>query len=504
MKKVLLFSIALIFSTLIGLVVPYYFEDKVHIDDFNNISVLNQGVAGYSDTNIVNYKIYDSGKLLGVVSNKEKLFDDIKNYDFHTDNDYDRNKIDLTDNIYIVEEFSKIIYENIDDSILKYLANNECIGIEAKSVEFSTDEGLYDKIFIANEEDFKKARDQFILNFISQDTLNKINRGERIDSPLSFGSVETGISIKQKMEISKGITTPDHILQNEKEIYEFLCYGHNNERQYYTTKQGDTLAGVGYYFKNMSAKQLMMLNPDIIKDENQIIEVGTVLNVTYYTSPLTITVSKERLAQEVVFPEATIYIEDKALPIGQSKVETEESNGIRNVLYTETWVNGVLQDGNEKSSVIVKTPTQGRVIIGAGSIIPRITAGSGNWRWPVSNPIITCDYYCYAGHGGVDFYNLYKPWDYVLAIDGGTIIDKGWTNIGGNYVRIDHHNGYITYYGHFSAPAYVEVGQNVSVGEILGPIGMTGNATGPHVHLAMYENGFLINPCSVLNCSLLY
>ena len=109
-----------------------------------------------------------------------------------------------------------------------------------------------------------------------------------------------------------------------------------------------------------------------------------------------------------------------------------------------------------------------------------------------------------AGHGGVDFYNLYKPWDYVLAIDSGVVIDTGWTGIGGYYARVDHNNGYITYYGHFSSPAYVEVGQSVTAGEILGPIGMTGNATGPHVHLAMYENGILINPCSVLNCSILY
>ena len=154
-------------------------------------------------------------------------------------------------------------------------------------------------------------------------------------------------------------------------------------------------------------------------------------------------------------------------------------------MYAETWVNGVLQDGTEKSSVVVKTPTQGKILIGAGSKIPTGRAGTGNWRWPVQNPLITCDFYCYAGHGGVDFYNLYNPWDYVLAVDNGIVLDKGWTDLGGYYIRIDHQNGYVTYYGHFSSMPFAEVGQNVMVGDVLGPIGMTGNATGPHVHLAM-------------------
>ena len=504
MKKVILFSIAIIFSAVLGLIVPHYFNDTFTIEGTQNKAILEQNIEGYSDTNKVINKIYNSGKLIGIVKDLDNINNEIKNHQFNVDYEINKDLIGLTENIYIVEELSKVIYEDIDEKILDYLVSNNCIGVEAVCVNFSTDEGIYDKIFINDENDFKNAKNQFVLNFISQDTLNKINTGENISSPLSFGSVETGINIKQKMEVTKGITSPENILQDEKAIYEYLCYGKNTERQYYTTKEGDTLAGVGYYFKNMSAKQLMMLNPDVIKDENQIIEAGTVLNVTYYTSPLTITVTKERLAQEVMFPDNTIYVEDVSLPIGQTIVDTVEANGIKNVLYAETWVNGVLQDGTEKSSVVVKTPTQGKILIGAGSKLPTGRAGTGNWRWPVQNPLITCDFYCYAGHGGVDFYNLYNPWDYVLAIDNGVVLDKGWTNLGGYYIRIDHQNGYVTYYGHFSSMPFAEVGQNVMVGDVLGPIGMTGNATGPHVHLAMYENGVMVNPCSVLDCSLLY
>ena len=108
----------------------------------------------------------------------------------------------------------------------------------------------------------------------------------------------------------------------------------------------------------------MMLNPDIIKSENQILEVGTVLNVTYYTSPLTITVTKERLAQEVIFPESTVYEEDESKPLGYTEIVQAQENGLQNVLYSEKWINGVRESGSLKSETVVKEPVQGVTAIG--------------------------------------------------------------------------------------------------------------------------------------------
>lgn len=472
--------------------------------DADTSSYFSQKIIDYSPDNVLNYKVYDKGILLGYTQNKNNLYEGIKQWGFKASDKYEHDSISLSEDIYFVEEYSKFIYEDIDTKLLEYFIDNECYGILTTCVEFSNNEGIFDKIYILNSDDYYTAQSQFINNFISQDAINKINSGQIIASPTSYTSIETGVSIKETIEMTVGVGRPSEILQTTNEIYEYLCYGRNKERQYYTTKAGDTLNGVGYWFNNMSEKQIMMLNPDIIKDENQILEPGTVLNVTYYSSPITVVVNKERLTQEVIFPEKTLYVEDADLPRGASRIITPESNGVKKILYSETWANGVLQDGKEKSSEVLKAATQGIVHIGAGTVIPSTSAGSGNWRWPVKNPTITCDYTCYAGHGGVDFYNLYKPWDYVLAVDSGVVIDTGWTDIGGYYAKVDHNNGYITYYGHFSSLPYVTVGQAVTGGEILGPIGMTGNATGPHVHLAFYENNRLINPCSVLNCSLLY
>lgn len=523
MKKVALFSVAALFSIVLGLFVPRLLNNEISpIDNTSNSSILEQEIIGYSDTNNNIYKLYDKGQLIGVVKNIDQLKKDIKTIDFETDYEYSKKELGWVEDVYLVDETSPLIYEDIDKDIIDYLVDNDLIGIESKRIEIINNEGkLTGMLYVRNEEDFNKAKDDFILNFISQESLSRINNGEIISSPIEYGTVEKSITIDNKILITNRTTSPNNILDTVDKIYEYLCYGDNKERRYYTTIEGDTLAGVGS--KNdgsMTARQIMMLNKDQIKDENQILSPGMTLNVAYYTSPLTVVVKKERLTTEIYYPDPVKYVETDSLPMGHSEISTKEQNGLKKVLYEETWINGVIpdktindSDGNSINPYAIKiwtdpTPEvmaiQGVVRIGTGTIVESGSAGTGNWRWPVSNPTITCDYYCYAGHGGVDFYNMYKPWDYVLAIDRGVVISKGWTDAGGYYCRIDHNNGYVTYYGHFSSLPYVEEGQEVEAGEVLGPIGMTGIATGPHVHLAMYENNVMINPCTVLNCSLLY
>jgi len=71
----------------------------------------------------------------------------------------------------------------------------------------------------------------------------------------------------------------------------------------------------------------------------------------------------------------------------------------------------------------------------------------------------------------------------VYAAETGTVQRVGYGAIGGNYIRILHPNGVVTYYGHL-APGGILVspGQSISRGERIGLVGMTGFATGCHVH----------------------
>jgi len=78
----------------------------------------------------------------------------------------------------------------------------------------------------------------------------------------------------------------------------------------------------------------------------------------------------------------------------------------------------------------------------------------------------------------------------VSSIGDGTVIYKGWNNGYGNYIKIRHPNNYETGYGHLSRFAKgLKNGQKVKQGEIIGYVGATGLATGPHLDFSISKNG---------------
>lgn len=78
----------------------------------------------------------------------------------------------------------------------------------------------------------------------------------------------------------------------------------------------------------------------------------------------------------------------------------------------------------------------------------------------------------------------------VFTIGDGTVIYAGWDNGYGNYIKIRHPNNYVTAYGHLSRFAKgLKNGQKVKQGEIIGYVGSTGLATGPHLDFSISKNG---------------
>ena len=76
----------------------------------------------------------------------------------------------------------------------------------------------------------------------------------------------------------------------------------------------------------------------------------------------------------------------------------------------------------------------------------------------------------------------------VVAAAGGTIQRTGAIAVGGKRITILHPNGVVTYYGHLSS-ILVSPGQIVTAGEIIGYMGQTGFATGPHLHFEVRGAG---------------
>lgn len=115
---------------------------------------------------------------------------------------------------------------------------------------------------------------------------------------------------------------------------------------------------------------------------------------------------------------------------------------------------------------------------------PRITSRFSRSR---KHPILG-----YArAHNGVDYHApTGAP---VGAVAPGVVTMAGWTAGGGRTVKVRHSNGYETEYLHLSSIA-VRRGARVAQGDLIGRVGSTGLATGPHLHYGMKKAGRYVNP----------
>lgn len=139
------------------------------------------------------------------------------------------------------------------------------------------------------------------------------------------------------------------------------------------------------------------------------------------------------------------------------------------------------------------------------------SATNPTFMWPTDSKSITCVYLCHSGHLGLDIDSRTVTHPPVYASSGGTVIevlsgcpsrDYSYNCYGaargyyGNYVVIDHGNGYTTLSSHLNSTSVV-VGQQVSQGQIIGYMGNSGYAlgmTGIHLHFELSLNGVEQDP----------
>lgn len=99
-------------------------------------------------------------------------------------------------------------------------------------------------------------------------------------------------------------------------------------------------------------------------------------------------------------------------------------------------------------------------------------------------------------HTGVDY--AAPTGTPVMSIGDGTVISKGWSGGGGNTVKIRHNSVYTTAYLHLSRYASgLKVGARVRQGDVIGYVGATGVATGPHLDFRVWKGGSPINPLTM-------
>lgn len=141
--------------------------------------------------------------------------------------------------------------------------------------------------------------------------------------------------------------------------------------------------------------------------------------------------------------------------------------------YNDTWYDA---KGNTVKKSLLRTPINAA----------RITSGFGMRRHPILG---------YSKmHQGVDFgASTGTP---IMAGGDGIVKQKGWVNGYGNFVLIQHNNTYSTAYGHMSRFGNIKQGGRVKQGQVIGYVGATGRATGPHLHYEVRANGRQVNPAA--------
>ena len=135
-------------------------------------------------------------------------------------------------------------------------------------------------------------------------------------------------------------------------------------------------------------------------------------------------------------------------------------------------------DGRSMQKAFLRAPLEFR----------RISSGfSLARRHPILNTI--------RAHQGTDYAApMGTP---IYAAGSGRITFRGVKGGYGNAVEIDHGSGIVTVYGHMSRFAPTKIGAHVQQGETIGYVGMTGLATGPHLHFEFHVNGRFVDPQKV-------
>ena len=117
----------------------------------------------------------------------------------------------------------------------------------------------------------------------------------------------------------------------------------------------------------------------------------------------------------------------------------------------------------------------------------RIISGFGNRKHPILGYV--------RPHTGVDM--AASNGTPIFAADGGQVLQASYSGGYGNSILIYHGGGFATFYAHMSGFA-VGPGQMVKRGQVIGYVGATGLATGPHLHFEVRINGIAQNPLSYL------
>jgi murein DD-endopeptidase MepM/ murein hydrolase activator NlpD len=509
----------------------------------------------YQNKNYPNeyYNVYLDGEYLGSILSKNELEDYINEKTEHLINIKEITKTycdQNLDNVLNTDEVKSLLEKSVDT---QYYDNKDekCVDIKiqdgqtieniytpngleiektiAYNKEITSVEDIYSKIVlkksftikgyqftITNEENdktikiyttskdiFESAVKSVIETYVGKDEYNSYLQQTQ-------KQIETTGSIIQNVYINEDITVKEKqipvnelIYTSSSELAQFLLYGDNPVTKTYTVKEGEMVSDIAYQ-NEISSQEFLISNPKY-KDEKALIKTGTEVSIKQ-TNPQIKVVVEMYTVEDKESEYKTIYQYDDSLYVGTEKISQEGENGLERVSQRLKIENGATVYVEPKGKETLKA-TKDKIIIKGDKAVPNV-GDLSNWGWPSESGWTSTDGYEWrihpitgerAFHYGIDIAGTGYNSD-VYAANNGTIIKKEYHYSFGNYIVIDHNNGYYTLYAHMNKFASgLKVGDTVARGQLIGYVGSTGYSTGPHIHFEVWKGCEYcrINPWSI-------
>lgn len=208
------------------------------------------------------------------------------------------------------------------------------------------------------------------------------------------------------------------------------------------------------------------------------------------SNPIITVISSETVTHLEEIPYEENVTEDAALYEGVNKIVRQGENGKAEVTELIERENGEIVRQTVMKSVVTEKPVVQLRTVGT-KYRPK-NVGTGDFIRPYGGSVSSRFGSRSSGtHTGVDFCG--NLGDSIVASDCGTVVFSGWSGGYGNIIKIDHNNGYVTYYAHCSE-LYAKEGDVVQKGDVIATLGNTGNSTGPHVHFEIRYAGDCLDP----------
>lgn len=450
------------------------------------------------------YRVYLDGKSLGLIESKKDLENYIDKEQQMIKDKYNVSRVYAPNGLEIKEE---ITYNgNIISSkdIYNLIKEKESFTIPGYKVVITPDKEDVEKqeeyLYLLDKSILKDAIDETVKSFVDEESYaNYLSESQ--PEITDTGKLIENVYIKEKITIRKdNVSVKEKIFKTEKELAKYLLFGTTENQTIYKVKPGDTISSISAA-NTLSPAEFLIANQNL-SNENALLYDGQEVVISLIDPIVTVVEEQHTVDREVV-KFKTELIEDNSMYVGYSQVVQNGQNGESKVTRKIKIENGQITSAVPVSSEILKEATN--QIVRTGARTQYVVASTEFWAWPTKTPYIITDYMGPRWgrmHNGIDISGTGYGSPIYAANDGTvTAIATGYGNniyssgmaTFGNYIDINHNNGYTTRYAHLK-DVYVRVGQAVTMGDVIGAMGNSGYSTGTHLHFEVRYNGGLINP----------